>query len=353
MPPPKTDPPNARAERAEKRFQLVVEAAANGIVMADAAGTILLVNSQVEQMFGYRRDELVGQPVEVLIPERLRGRHPAHRESFARRPEKRHMGAGRDLLARRKDGSEFPVEIGLTPTGTGAEFAVVAVITDITEQWALKHAILEASEREQRRIGRDLHDDLCQQLAGVGCLAELAAQRAGESGDPGLAELVGGIAAMVTQANVRAREIARGLLPVILESDGLMAGLAELAAGLERVYQLECRATGSAEVGRETAVQLYRIAQEAASNAVRHGGARRVEIVVSDDAHEVRLTVCDDGSGIGPAALEERAKGGMGLVTMEQRARILAGRFTVRAPAGGGTEVAVVVPKKRDREGRD
>ncbi|HKQ62235.1 MAG TPA: PAS domain S-box protein [Candidatus Polarisedimenticolaceae bacterium] len=119
---------------AEERFRVAVEAAPNAMVMIDAAGSILLVNAQTEKLFGYGRDELLGQSVELLVPERFRGRHPGHRQAFFAAPAVRAMGAGRELYGRRKDGGEFPVEIGLNPIETEHGRVVLSAIVDITER---------------------------------------------------------------------------------------------------------------------------------------------------------------------------------------------------------------------------
>ena len=121
-------------ERAEKRFRLVVESAPNGIVMVDAQGRIILVNSQTERYFGYRRDELLGRPVEMLIPERLRGLHEEYRSHFLDENRARAMGLGRSLFGLRKDGSEFPIEIGLSPVETDQETHILGSIVDISER---------------------------------------------------------------------------------------------------------------------------------------------------------------------------------------------------------------------------
>ena len=117
-----------------ERFRIAVECAPNAMVMVDRRGRIALVNSQAVKMFGYNREELTGQPVEVLIPERFRGGHPGHRMEFFSSPRARPMVAGRDLYAVRKDGSEFPVEIGLNPIETDDELLVMSAIVDITER---------------------------------------------------------------------------------------------------------------------------------------------------------------------------------------------------------------------------
>ena len=121
-------------KRAEEQFRLVVEAAPNSIVVADGAGKIALVNAQTERLFGYQREELIGHSVETLVPERYRQKHPDHRSIFMHHPSTRPMGVGRDLFGLRKDGSEFPVEIGLNPIETEQGLTVLVSIVDITER---------------------------------------------------------------------------------------------------------------------------------------------------------------------------------------------------------------------------
>ena len=131
----------------EQRFRLVVEAAPNAMVMIDPAGKIVMVNTQAERVFGYSRAELVGQPVEMLVPERFRGHHPELRKTFFADPRPRPMGAGRDLYGLRKDGSEFPVEIGLNPIETDEGTMVLSAIVDITARKAAELALRESEQR--------------------------------------------------------------------------------------------------------------------------------------------------------------------------------------------------------------
>ena len=131
----------------ERRFRLVVEAAPNAMVMIDPAGKIVMVNTQAERVFGYSRAELVGQPVEMLVPERFRGHHPELRRTFFADPRPRPMGAGRDLYGLKKDGSEFPVEIGLNPIETDEGTMVLSAIVDITARKAAELALRESEQR--------------------------------------------------------------------------------------------------------------------------------------------------------------------------------------------------------------
>jgi methyl-accepting chemotaxis protein len=134
-------PPSPRVVAAtEDRYRLVVEAAPIAFVAIDREGVIELVNAQTEKLFGYRREELLGQPVEMLVPQRFRGNHPAHRTGFFGDPRARMMGLGRDLAGLRKDGTEFPIEIGLNSIVSGGRTMALAAVADITERKQVENA---------------------------------------------------------------------------------------------------------------------------------------------------------------------------------------------------------------------
>jgi PAS domain S-box-containing protein len=137
----------AERKRAQAALRLVVEAAPNAMVMIDRSGKIVMVNTQAERIFGYSRAELVGQPVEMLVPERLRSHHPELRTTFFADLRPRPMGAGRDLYGLKKDGSEFPVEIGLNPIETDEGTMVLSAIVDITARKAAELALRESEQR--------------------------------------------------------------------------------------------------------------------------------------------------------------------------------------------------------------
>jgi PAS domain S-box-containing protein len=134
-------------KQAEERFRLVVESAPNGIVMVNERGEIVLVNSQTEKLFGYDRKELIGQSVEILVPERFSRKHSEYRKGFHDDPRARPIGAGRDLFALRKDGSEFPVEIGLSPIQTAEGVVILSSIVDITERKRAEEVQRDSEER--------------------------------------------------------------------------------------------------------------------------------------------------------------------------------------------------------------
>lgn len=143
-------------ERAEERFRLAVEASPSSMIMINESGKIELVNAQAEETFGYSRTEMLGMQVETLIPSRYRSNHPSHRESFKKNPEARRMGVGRDLFAQRKNGTEFPVEIGLNPIVIQGHQYVLSVIVDITERKE-HESRLRLSLEEKEVLLKEIH----------------------------------------------------------------------------------------------------------------------------------------------------------------------------------------------------
>src|SRR5207237_1153933 len=189
---------------AEEKFRLVLDAAPNAMIMVDSAGVINFANAPTATVFGYSLGELIGQPVEILIPGRFRDRHAGYRKSFHSEPSTRAMGAGRDLFGRRKDGSEFPVEVGLNPIHTSEGLFVLASVIDIT---ARKQAELEyqVQNMELARVGR------------VAVMGEMAASLAHEVNNP--------TGAIVANASAGQRLIATGKVK-IGELNALLADIA-------------------------------------------------------------------------------------------------------------------------------
>jgi len=176
-------------KQAEEKFRLATEASPSGILLVNDQGRMVLVNSQIEKLFGYRREELVGKPVDILVPERFGSQHPAHRATFFAAPTAREMGVGRELFARRKDGSEFPVEIGLNPIQTPEGILVLAAVLDIS---ARKLAEAEALQ----------HREDLGHLSRVAVMGEMAASIAHELNQP--------LSGIISNASAGQRFIDRG-----------------------------------------------------------------------------------------------------------------------------------------------
>jgi PAS domain S-box-containing protein len=161
-----------------ERFRLVVESAPNGIIVVGGTGRITLINAQIEKLFGYERAELIGRPVEVLIPDSVRGHHSALRRHFSEQPETRPMGAGRDLYGRRKNGTEFPVEIGLNAIGSTSghdDDRILATVVDITAR--------KKAEEHVRFIMRELSHRTKNILAVVQAMAWQTARTSNDLDD--------------------------------------------------------------------------------------------------------------------------------------------------------------------------
>ena len=202
----------------------------------------------------------------------------------------------------------------------------------------LEHELIRISEREQQRIGRDLHDGICQYFAAIGCAAGSLKRNLDKQGLPQAAR-AGEIEELIMKGVAETRGLARGLFPVENDESGLQSALNELAASSTRLLNLKCtfECDSPAPIfDNVSATHLYRIAQESVSNASRHGKARTVAIRLAATPREVSLTITDDG--IGFPAEAPRGKG-MGLGIMRYRARIIAAHFEIAASPDGGTVV--------------
>ena len=342
-----TDLQNVRdALRAsEERNRGILETAVNAIITINDRGIIESVNPSTERLFGYTKEEMVGRNVNMLMPNPYKEQHDNYLHNYHRTGVRKIIGIGRETIAQRKDGSVFPVDLSVGEVQLPQGKVFTGIIRDISDRKRLEQEMLEISEKEQQRIGQDIHDDLCQQLAAISCLAKVVNQRLQSANNPD-AQSMADIVRLISQANTRAREMSRGLVPVVLEAGGLMSALTELATGTEKIFRVSCRFWCEQQVlinDNLAAVQIYRIAQEAVANAMKHSGADRIEIQLSIEDQSIILRVRDNGVGF-PEQTPHSAGIGMGLLTMSHRAKMLGGHLTVVPEEGGGTEVRCVVP---------
>jgi PAS domain S-box-containing protein len=508
--------------------------APDAVIIVGGTGKIIRVNDQVERMFGYTSRDLVGKRIEVLIPRRFRDRHIQHRSNYMSAPQLREMGMDLDLYALRKDGSEFPADIMLSPADTDEGRVVIATVRDVTEHkqieealrrshqelearvrertaeltyatqtavaafenrarqqsavaelsrralegrdltsvlddavsmvtkildvefckvleltesalslragrgWkegsvgkvslpiglgshggftllsnspvivedlgretrfkppafflehdirsgisvvihgrgtpygilgahtrrqrsftgddvhflqsvadvlaaaierrVLEEELLNASSREQQRIGQDLHDSLCQQLAGIEFQNSVLVQQLGNATE--MQAEAARIGELIRNATKQARSLARGLSPVEIEPNGLMAALNGLASNATNLFRVNCSFECPQPVlvdNRTAATHLYRIAQEAIGNAMKHGQAKTIVVSLKKLDGELVLTVRDDGIGF---RSDGRAIEGMGLRIMEYRADMIGAMLRIDSVKGNGTTVA-------------
>ena len=345
-------------ERSEAAMRALLNSASQAVITVKEDGTIVMVNANTEKMFGYSRQEMVGRPVEVLVAENLRGRHIEFQKGFFSKAQSRPMGVGLSLEGRHKDGSTFPVDIGLsTIESSSGKRLAVAFVADITQRRQLERAaqahaeqvqalaarLLTAQEEERRRVSRELHDQICQQLA------SLAIEISGMAADPPAPDkaqqALKDLQTRVIQASEATRHIAYELHPSVLDDLGLVASL----RGLCRKFSEHEGITVQFHSGelppaipREAASCLYRVAQESLQNIARHSGAKKASVTISLKKNALALSVTDDGSGFD---LEEaRGWGGLGLIGMEERTRLVNGKLSIATRPGHGTRILVEVP---------
>jgi PAS domain S-box-containing protein len=354
-----------QARQSEATVRALLETAAQAILGINAAGEVVLANAAAEAVFGYRREEMLDQPVERLVPPRLRPQHLHGLSVFMQGPHQRPMRRRLDAAGIRKDGTEFPVELSLSHVATGEEGLSVAFITDITERKRTEEVLrrsesqarvsqrqlrlltarlLEAQEEERRRLSRELHDDLNQKLAMLAVELGGVEARLPQS-ESTIREQLLSVEKRLKGLSDDVRRTAYRLHPSVLEHLGLVDALethcVEFSAqeGINIDFR---RRRVPAPIPKGVALCLYRVAQEALRNIVRHSGAARASVTLAGMSGAITLSVEDQGRGFDPSMVE--GKRGLGLTSMKERAIAAGGLLTIDARPGAGTRVQVQIP---------
>ena len=331
----------------EARLRAILATAVEGIVTINDHGLIESFNLAAEKMFGYTAAEVIGRNVSALMPEPHHGQHDGYMANYRHTGHARIIGIGREVTGRRKNGVVFPMDLSVSEVKLAGRRLFAGFLRDITERKQLEREILEISEREQRRIGHDLHDGLCQQLAGIELMSQVLEQKLERRSKEG-SERAGEIAKNVRETIAHTRSLARGLSPVTLEAEGLMSALHELALNTEKIFRVGCRFECARPVtltDHAAATHLFRIAQEAVSNAIRHGKTvRRITIALEDREARIILSISDDGDGF-PAQTGTAKNGSMGLRIMQSRTGMIGGTLAIGGNAAGGATVTISVPR--------
>jgi PAS domain S-box-containing protein len=324
--------------RREHELQDLFDEASIGLVLLARDGTILRANHAFFDLLERAPARVVGRKfgefhIDPTLIERMLARLAA-RQTF--------NNVATELLA--SEGCPHPVLVDANTLWEDGRFVHSRwFVRDISQRKRLERELLELSERERRRFAQELHDGLGQQLGGVAYLSNVLREKLSERGAPEAADATR-IFGLVREAIEQTRRVSRGLSPIRPEPEGLMDALQDLALQTTELFRVRCRYVCRKPVLIEDSAlagHLYRIAQEAVNNALKHAGPRHISVLLRRSREHIVLGVSDDGKGIGPISPRRQ---GLGLHIMQYRASLVRGTVIVRRRSNGGTEVICTAP---------
>ncbi|MCY3598535.1 MAG: PAS domain-containing sensor histidine kinase [Gemmatimonadetes bacterium] len=338
----------------DRDYTAVFDASPDAILVVDSAGMIRGLNRQAVAMFGWSRKDLQGMEIERLVPAASRGRHRRHRRRYGEAPHPRPMGEGLELEALRKDGTAIPVEISLSPSQLRPDRDhVICVVRDASAWRRMRGPLgmmVAAAEEERKHLSRELHDEFLQNLVALKIRVKLLADER-DDGERERARVR--IAEDIGDTILGVKQMIRGLRSPKLERQGLVTALATLFSDTREVYGVTIHASVNLdwvadELDPATILALYRIVQEAVTNAATHARVREAAVTLRSVDRMIIAEIRDEGCGFelpGPgAALDDDH---LGLTGMRERAESVGGSLTVQASPGEGTTVRAAVPMVR------
>lgn len=342
---------NLRAAAALHRA--VQESVIDALITINEKGLVESINPAGRVMFGYEEQEVLGKNVSILMPEPYRSEHDGYLNSYLTTGEKRIIGIGREVIALRKDGSTFPVDLSVSEVQLGDRRLFAGLIRDITQRKQAEEALRELSrkiiaiqEEERNRIAQEIHDQLGQSL--IALKFQIRNLAGHGDGSPELTRDCSRIEAYINEIARQARDLARSLGPVALMKLGLRRAIEDLVAGTKSLQNMQVSfdLVALEDFFEENwDINAYRIVQESLFNASRHSGARSISVRARREASRLVIIVADDGIGIDAAEEKRRAMGrsdGLGLLIMQERARSLGGSLSIESN-DSGTEVILEV----------
>ncbi len=321
---------DALAER-EARYRAVVETAVDGFLMVDAVGRVRDANQAYAEASGYSREQLLSLRLSDLFADE-------GPQEVAARIARIRSKASDTFIARqrRRDGSIWPAEWRFV-FWASAGGRCFGMARDISERLDVERRIIDAATAEQERIGQEIHDGIGQGLTAVSLLAGALRRQLQQAGQGRAAASLDSLILQLEQLQRDARLLAHGLSPLHIGPDGLESALRLLVDNTRAASEIACSLDIRGpipDLPPVAALHLYRIAQEAIGNALRHARARSIEVVVAQEASSLRLRVCDDGIGL---AGEDSTRKGLGLSILQYRARSIGATLSVRGAPGAGT----------------
>ena len=332
----------------EDQYASIFAGAPDGIIVVDQRGIIVATNARACEQFGYGKGELAGASIETLVPPRLRGAHAGLRTQFDPEVGWRPMGAGLAISGIRKDSSEFPLEISLAALDGGRDSFVVASVRDLSD-WdrdrKMRSATIRATERERHRISAELHDDTLQHCAALLIQLRLLANGA----PPELGDQILEVRNQLEGVARKIRRIASGLRPPDLDHVGIEGALRawiriQEGLGEEPRFRISVERVDEALTAEER-LTVFRILQEAITNAVNHAEASLIEVRLGIRDGRVIGSVTDDGTGFDFAEARDRPTG-LGLAGMLERANMIGAELRLDTRIRHGSSVNVRVGPK-------
>ena len=352
----------------EERYRMLVEGVRRyAIFMLDPKGVIITWNRGIEELLGYDRDEIVGKSGSIVF-------NAADRAARAFRQELAAATRNGECITERvnvrKDGAEIKVHdtmsslfdadgglLGFAKVSRRIDFpgdatmeghselaqAMATIQVEVEHRHRLEAQLLTAIEEERERLGRDLHDDLSQRLAGIAMMTRTLASAADGRGAADR-EKIRQIGDMLVEAVGVARNLSRGLHPVTLTSQGLPAALAELAERVPKEVQFNWPRGERLSLEASVALHAYRIAEEAVGNAIRHSDADKISLELETTSPtQGILSIRDNGKGFA----EPEGRDGMGLQNMKYRAGVIGGQLKISTAPGEGTWITCTLPLQK------
>lgn len=327
----------ATLQASEERYRSLKENAVDGIIISDREGRIVDWNPGATDIFGYERDDILGRSVEMLMPDRHSEAHRKGMERLRSGARGRMLGRTMELEGVRKGGDEFPLELSLSSWTAGGERYFAAIVRDVTKRQRLEEELVRIQDEEQQRLGEELHDGVGSLLTAASItVSGLAEDR--RQGEPVEPDDLDKATDYIKRAGEEVRALSHGLSPVGLER-GLVPALddlvsqAEVRGGLSGALHVDDAIPSLSE---ETARHLYRIAQEAIGNAIKHADPDQITVRLAREESSIVLAIEDDGQGYSATADEST---GLGMRTMRHRASLIGGTLTVEDTTPHGTLV--------------
>ena len=329
----------------------VLDSAMDAIITVDERQQILLYNRAAETVFGWPRREMLGQPLERLLPQRFRIGHHLHVDRFATTGvTSRRMGATNVVYGLRADGKEFPLDASISQLDTPGGKLFTVILRDVTERVraqeersAFAAAALAIREEEKSRVARELHDELAQTLTALKMDTTWVRENTA-SAAPEVHRKLEEMLSLLDGAVAATRRIAADLRPLLLDDLGLAPAIEWLAGNFEQRHGIGCRLTIDEELDLKEpyATAVFRIVQESLVNVAKHARASTAFVTIVLESSELEVTVQDNGSGFDTGA--PRPRGSLGLMGLRERVQLLNGTLHLESGPGQGTCVRARIP---------